>query len=210
MSKLEEAKQILNDLQVPVRQQNEMCCLTLLALAGIGQDDEWKDATNHWMRIHDILIFVRGKYDVNYAENTRENIRKKAIHNFRNAAFVEDAGEATNCPRYSYHLTDEMLRLLQSFGTDEWEFNLSAFQENHETLIQFYASKRIIQKMPVKINGQDFTFSTGKHNQLQKAIIEEFAPRFAPNSEYKYLVLSEMKKLRMPQNREHTECLLLS
>lgn len=44
-----------------------------------------------------------------------------------------------------------------------------------------------MKKMPVKINGADFTFSTGKHNQLQKAIIEEFAPRFAPNSECLYV-----------------------
>ena len=41
--------------------------------------------------------------------------------------------------------------------------------------------------MPVKINGSDFTFSAGKHNQLQKAIIEEFAPRFAKNSECLYV-----------------------
>ena len=41
--------------------------------------------------------------------------------------------------------------------------------------------------MPVKINGNDFTFSPGKHNQLQKLIIEEFAPRFAENSECLYV-----------------------
>ena len=41
--------------------------------------------------------------------------------------------------------------------------------------------------MPVLINGKDFTFSSGKHNALQKAIIEEFAPRFAPNSECLYV-----------------------
>ena len=41
--------------------------------------------------------------------------------------------------------------------------------------------------MPVKINGRNFTFSPGAHNQLQKAIIEEFAPRFAPNSECLYV-----------------------
>ena len=44
-----------------------------------------------------------------------------------------------------------------------------------------------MRKMPVKINGLDFTFSPGKHNLLQKAIIEEFAPRFAPNSECLYV-----------------------
>ncbi len=41
--------------------------------------------------------------------------------------------------------------------------------------------------MPVKINDKEFTFSSGKHNQLQKAIIEEFAPRFAPHSECLYV-----------------------
>ena len=41
--------------------------------------------------------------------------------------------------------------------------------------------------MPVKINGTDYTFSAGSHNQLQKAIIEEFAPRFAENSECLYV-----------------------
>ena len=37
------------------------------------------------------------------------------------------------------------------------------------------------------INGQELTFSTGNHNKLQKAIVEEFAPRFAPNTECMYV-----------------------
>ena len=41
--------------------------------------------------------------------------------------------------------------------------------------------------MPVRINDKDYTFSPGKHNKLQKAIIEEFAPRFAPESECLYV-----------------------
>lgn len=32
-----------------------------------------------------------------------------------------------------------------------------------------------------------FTFSPGKHNELQKSIIEEFAPRFAPTAECLYV-----------------------
>ena len=44
-----------------------------------------------------------------------------------------------------------------------------------------------MEKRPVRINGKDFTFSPGKHNQLQKAIIEEFAPRFAENAECLYV-----------------------
>ena len=109
------------------------------------------------------------------------------MHHFRNAAFIEDNGKATNSPNYRYRLTDEMLRLIQSFGTANWERSLARFMENHDSLVDLYASKRTMRKMPVKINGEDFTFSPGKHNQLQKAIIEEFAPRFAPNSECLYV-----------------------
>ena len=49
--------------------------------------------------------------------------------------------------------------------------------------------------MPVNINGKDFKFSSGKHNELQKAIIEEFAPRFAPVSECLYVGDTIMKDL---------------
>ncbi|MBQ9717384.1 MAG: restriction endonuclease [Clostridia bacterium] len=187
MNKKEEAKEILNALQVPAGQQNDMCCLTLLALAGIENTESWENASSKWLRIHDILVFIREKYGVAYAENTRETIRKNAIHNFKNAAFVEDSGDATNCPRYSYRITDEMLELLRSFRTDKWEENLAQFQTKHDLLVNLYTSRRTRRKMPVRINGIDFSFSPGKHNLLQKAIIEEFAPRFAQESECLYV-----------------------
>ena len=57
----------------------------------------------------------------------------------------------------------------------------------HEKLVDIYASKKKMTMMSVKINGDDFKFSAGKHNELQKAIIEEFAPRFAPDSECLYV-----------------------
>ena len=187
MSKIEEAKEILNALQVPVKQQNAMCCCVLLAMAGLVEETPWRDATNEWIRIHDVIAFSNNNYGTTYAENSRETFRKQAMHHFRNAAFIEDNGKATNSPNYRYRLTDEMLKLIQRFGTDQWKTKLTAFQTNHETLVQMYASKRVRCKMPVKINGEDFTFSPGDHNQLQKAIIEEFAPRFAPNSECLYV-----------------------
>lgn len=58
---------------------------------------------------------------------------------------------------------------------------------DYEKLIDIYASKKKMTMMPVKINGANFKFSAGKHNELQKVIIEEFAPRFAPNSECLYV-----------------------
>ena len=187
MSKLDDAGKILSSLQVPQMQQSDMCCYTLLAMAGIKRRDKWETATNEWIRIHDIIAFTRDHYGVRYAENSRETIRKQAIHHFRNAAFIEDNGTATNSPNYRYRITDEMLLLLQSYGSREWEKRLADFLSEHESLISMYDAKRTFRKIPVRVNGELLTFSPGSHNRLQKAIIEEFAPRFAPNAECLYV-----------------------
>ncbi|HEL0673905.1 TPA: restriction endonuclease [Streptococcus equi subsp. zooepidemicus] len=187
MSKLEEAKNILNELKVPPKQQSDLCGYVILAMADIKKNDEWANATNKWIRIHDVIAFIREFYEVSYAENSRETFRKQAMHHFRNAAFIEDNGKATNSPNYRYRLTDEMLLLVKTFQSNRWKEQKSNFLKSHQNLIDLYSSKKAVRKMPVKINGDDFTFSPGKHNQLQKFIIEEFAPRFAENSECLYV-----------------------
>ena len=104
----------------------------------------------------------------------------------------EFSRKATNSPNYRYRITPEFLTVIQSISDNEncvceESASLAQFLYKHDTLSNLYASKKRMQKMPVKINDKDFTFSPGKHNQLQKAIIEEFAPRFAPHSECLYV-----------------------
>lgn len=187
MGKLDDARKILIALGMPERQQADLCCYSLLAMLNVTPTTAWSNATNDWIRIHDILQFTKISYDVTYAENSRETFRKQAMHQFRNAALTEDNGMATNSPNYRYRITEETLTLIHSFGTAEWDAKLTRFKANHESLIDMYSSKKQMEKMPVRINGADFTFSPGAHNELQKAIIEEFAPRFAPNSECLYV-----------------------
>lgn len=203
MSKIEEAKEILRALRVSAKQQNNMCCCVLLALADLKEEQPWNSASNNWIRIHDVIAFANGIYGTTYAENSRETFRKEAIHHFRNAAFIEDNGNVTNSPKYCYRLTEEMLELIKSFGTDDWAENLNRFIANHDSLIDLYASKRKMRKMPVRINGAEFTFSSGKHNQLQKAIIEEFAPRFAPDYECLYVGDTTAKDLVKNEEKLH-------
>ena len=187
MDKIEETRDFLDHIGMPKAQQADICCYVILAMAGIKPDMQWKEATNEWIRIHDIIQFANSYYGTTYAENSRETFRKQALHHFRTAALVEDNGKATNSPNYRYRLTKETFQLLRVRDTMEWEVSLRRFQHYHQSLVETYASKRKMIMMPVKINGQDFSFSLGKHNELQKAIIEEFAPRFAPDSECLYV-----------------------
>ena len=187
MDKIKETREFLQNVGMPKTQQADICCYVILAMAGIKPNMTWGEATNEWTRIHDIIQFTNTYYGATYAENSREIFRKQALHRFRTAALVEDNGKATNSPNYRYRLTDEALQMLKAIGTKQEQTKLNWFLAYHEKLMDIYASKKKMTMMPVKINGLDFSFSAGKHNELQKAIIEEFAPRFAPNSECLYV-----------------------
>ena len=165
MDNLEEAKNILKEVGMPERQQSDLCGYTLLAMASLKRNDSWKDSKNNWIRIHDIITFISENYGIAYAENSRETFRKQALHTFRAAALVEDNGKATNSPNYRYRITKETIALIKKYNTTSWKEELNHFCDKHESLISLY----------------------GKHNELQKAIIEEFAPRFAPNAECLYV-----------------------
>lgn len=192
MDKLDLVKGLLQQINMPTKQQSTICCLTILAMAKLKKETPCSQATNDWIRIHDIIAFIGKNYGVIYAENSRETFRKQALHPFRTAALIEDNGKATNSPNYRYRITKEFLKVIQNMNENdgclsEENVSLSLFLMRHDSLSDIYASKKRMQKMPVKINNKDFTFSPGKHNQLQKAIIEEFAPRFAPHSECLYV-----------------------
>lgn len=185
--KIEETREFLQMIGMPKAQQADICCYVILAMAGVKPDMSWSETTNEWIRIHDIIQFVNTFYDMSYAENSRETFRKQALHRFRTAALIEDNGKATNSPNYRYRLTEETVEMLRTMGTPAWKTSVKRFLYYHEKLIDLYASKKKMTIMSVNINGESFKFSTGKHNELQKAIIEEFAPRFAPNSECLYV-----------------------
>lgn len=152
MTKIEEVKKFLESVGMPKQQQADVCCLALLTLASIKPDDKWVNVTNEWIRIHDIIQFAKENYGIEYAENSRETIRKQAMHPFRRGALIEDNGKATNSPNYRYRLTEEACNLLKYLGSDQWDKELSDFCSIHESLIETYSSKKEMQKMPVKIN----------------------------------------------------------
>ena len=205
MPKKEDAKKILSTLNMPTAQQSDIASYTLLALSSVTEESSWSSATNEWHRIYDIMQFTGTSYRTTYAPNTRETFRKQALHHFRNAAMIEDNGLATNSPNYSYRLTDEFLALIKSFRTEKWNDSINNYFERHPSLIELYSSKKKMSKMPVLVNNAQILFSTGIHNVLQKKILEEFAPRFAPFSECFYIGDTEVWIADLPEHIIHMD-----
>ena len=182
MDKLDDAKKILFMLGMPSKQQSDLCAYTLVALAGLKTNMKWQQASQNWFGIHEIMQFLKINYGIAYAENSRETFRKQAMHHFRNAAIVEDNGCATNSPHYKYRLTNEFLALVQTFKGDKWQEFLETFLNSHTRLVDLYAQRKQANNIFAMVNSQLVQFSSGKHNQLQKAILEDFTAYFAKDA----------------------------
>ena len=201
MSKLNDAKSILIAFNLPVKQQNDRSARVLLALSNIKKNSSWKKAKNTPIRIHDIIDFISKYYDFQYAENSRETIRRQSIHQFEQAGIVirniDDPGRPTNSGLTVYSLTDEALTVIQKFKSPDWDKSIQSFNYHIKSTIEKYRKIREFKLIPILISGKRFTLSPGKHNKLQKDIIEKFASRFAPGSQLVYLGDTANKSLHL-------------
>jgi len=191
MSKLDDAQTILRRFGLPAEQCNDISGYVLLALSGIKKRSRWRSATRESMRIHDMLLRMRERYGKEYAENTRETVRRRVLHQLEQARIVDKNPDApnlpTNSPRTHYALTEEALEVIQNYGASNYEAAVRAFREKQGALLDVYRHKRKQRLVPVRLpSGKQVALSPGKHSALQAAVIEDFAPRFVPRATVLY------------------------
>jgi hypothetical protein len=184
---IQAAHQILISLGLPRAQQNERSALCLLALLNLTPAKKWAQAENPLIGITPIMDWARKHYHKDYAPNTRETVRRQSMHQFVDAGIAlynpDKPDRPVNSPKAVYQIAPGVLALLRSFGTEAWHDNLSTYLSGHKTLMARYAQERKQNRIPVQIApGQKITLSPGEHSELIRAILEDFAPRFAPKS----------------------------
>lgn len=194
MGKIEEAQEILQALGLPPAQQNEMAALTLLSLVGIGPDDDWQSVSRTRQGItKEIMAFAASVYNRPYAPNTRETFRRQVLHQFVQARLADynpfEPELATNSPRAHYAIGPAALEVIRTFGTPAWSGAAAQFLTQFGSLEETYAGHRSTGTLvPVVLpDGKEILLSPGKHNIVQKAIVEEFGPRFAPGASLLYI-----------------------
>lgn len=181
------ASQILTSLGLPRAQQNERSALCLLALINLTPGMPWAKAENPLMGITPIMDWAREHYDKDYAPNTRETVRRQTMHQFVEAGIAlynpDQPNRPVNSPKAAYQIEPAALALLRTYGTDSWRNKLVEYLASRETLSARYANERAQCRIPVRIaSGRNISLSPGEHSDLIRAVIEDFAPRFAPGS----------------------------
>lgn len=184
---IDAARRALADLGLPSGQQNERSALCLLALLNLSPGTPWKNATNPLMGITPIMDWARAHYRKDYAPNTRETVRRQTMHQFVEAGIArynpDKPDRPVNSPKAVYQIGPATLTLLRGFGSIRWRKNLAAYLAQRQTLVRKYAMERTRALVPVRIApGKEIKLSPGEHSKLIRAVVEEFAPRFAPGS----------------------------
>ncbi len=190
--KLQQALNILADLEMPSAQQNERTALCLLCLLNLTPDKSWDQASNPLVGITPIMNWSRQHYNKDYAPNTRETFRRQSMHQFIEAGIClynpDKPDRPVNSPHAVYQIEPNLLSVLKTHGTAQYEQMLQSYKKQRQTLSQIYAKQREMVMIPLQIsNEQTIQLSAGSHSQLIKDIVLSFGSRYVPNGTLVYV-----------------------
>ena len=210
MASIEEAKEILLHLGLDSRYCNDRSARTLIALANVIADQSWEEATREPYTIHNIIAQISKILEHQYAENSRETIRKQRLTPLREWGIVEkkehDPSRATNSPASNYRLSEEALEIIRMYGngvdisnlrydgTDiiepqmDFRNNAAVFRTRYIMILEKTARQRDEHRVETMLpNGRVIILSSGAHNVLQREILEDYCEKHVTDPHVLYV-----------------------
>lgn len=189
---ISDARKLLEDLGMDAERSNERSAMTLLALAHVGDGDNWRDSTGDAYTTRAIMDWIRDRLGQEYAANTRETIRRFTLHQFTAGGIVEENADCPsrpiNSPKWNYRIVPSLLPVMRAIGTNQYDGLLGSFIEGIDTWKTQQEEIREMSRVPVVMpDGGVVSLSAGGQNVLIKAVVEEFCPRFAPGGTVLYI-----------------------
>ena len=142
------------------------------------------------LKTRDIINYVNEHFNENISSGSYDDIRRKDLKLLTIAEVVlqSSPNSATNDSTRGYSINPTYAELIRNFGKKDWEKSVKDKLKNIEPLSQKLKRERQISKVEVTLpSGGQLTFSAGEHNDLQKAIIEDFLPRYGFGAEVFYV-----------------------
>ena len=142
------------------------------------------------LKTREIISFVNEHFNEAISSGSYDNIRRKDLKLLTVAEVVlqSSPNSATNDSTRGYSINPTYAELIRMFGSKNWEESVKERLKNIEPLSQKLKREREINKVNVTLpSGGKLSFSAGEHNNLQKAIIEEFLPRYGYEADVLYV-----------------------
>ena len=200
--KVEQALNILRSIGVPLRdytrRRQQRVAKALLAVGHLQPHTPWSEAASFLdegpnpVTTREIIRFWNTHYGENLADASYDDVRRKDLIILEEANLVmrsaANPAADTNDGTRGYALPEEALKLIRSYGSESWEEQLLLFRQSAGVLADRLSKAREFRMVPVRLpSGEMFNLSPGPHNQIQKAIIEDFLPRFSKGAEVLYI-----------------------
>ncbi len=187
-----DARSLLKDLGFDQERTNERSALVLLSLLQLGPGDEWSSASNPMMGTKAIMDWIAGHYEIQYAPNTRETIRRFTLHQFTAALLVvenpDEPQRPVNSPKWCYQVHPRTLEVIRARGSGGFAALLSAYLEEVPGLKSQYEAARAMHRIPVTLpGGESLTLSPGGQNVLLRQMVEVFCQQFTPGGVVLYV-----------------------
>lgn len=214
--KVEEASNILRQVGVPMRELTQRrqvrVAKALLAVACVEPDMEWSEARSFFndtanpITTRQIIRFWNEHYGESIADSSYDDVRRKDLVYLDHAGLIaksaaNPAADVNDGTR-GYAILEGALSLIQSYNSDGWEDQLLTFRQNNRSYKVRLSLAREFKMIPVILpDGSLYKLEPGPHNEIQKAVIEEFLPRFSQGAEILYLGDASNKILYQDKRR---------
>jgi hypothetical protein len=100
----------------------------------------------------------------------------------------DEPGRPTNSGKTVYQIEAGLLKLLKTWGTDEWGKGVKTYLSSVETLKTKYAQEREMKRIPIQVApGKTITLSPGGQNILVERIIKDFCEFFTAGGKPVYV-----------------------
>jgi type II restriction enzyme len=180
----------------------ERMALCFLALADVKSPADWKKIKSIEdkvsMRSRDIIKYINRNLQDKISLGSYDDIRRRDLKLLILSGIVirtrpsADINDSTR----GYAISPEHAKLIRHLREKNWSGLVVKFLKSGTTLAEKLTEERAMEQIPIKVSpGKTLLFSLGKHNILQKAVIEEFLPRFGYGAEVLYIGDAAKKQL---------------
>ena len=172
----------------------ERTALTILTLTDVKTRGGWANAKDladgRKLTTREIVRHRRKTFGEDISDGSYDDVRRADLERVYLAGLVQtdDPTKDQNDGTRRYGLNPEFSGIVRAFGNPGWEADASAFVQERGSLALRLSQPRILPKTEIALpSGEMLAFLGGAHNKLQKAIIEEFLPRFGKGAEVLYV-----------------------